>query len=62
MNIVGRLTRDAQVRTLDNGKAVVNFSVAVNDSYKDKQGEQVQRVEYFNCAYWVSTGGSQSPH
>ena len=33
MNITGRLTRNAEVRTLSNEKQVVNFSVAVNDSY-----------------------------
>jgi single-strand DNA-binding protein len=56
MIIIGRLTRDAQVRTLDNGKEVVSFSVAVNDSYKDKAGERKELTEYFNCAYWISMG------
>ena len=40
MNIIGRLTRDAEVRTLSENKQVVNFSVAVNDSYKAKNGEK----------------------
>jgi len=39
MNIVGRLTENAQVQTLSNGKQVVNFSVAVNDNYRNKAGE-----------------------
>ena len=39
MNITGRLTRNAEVRTTNGGKQVVNFSVAVNDSYKNKQAE-----------------------
>lgn len=55
MNIIGRLTRDAQISTLPNDKQVVNFSVAVNDSYRNKQGERVDHTEYFNCAYWIST-------
>lgn len=55
MNIIGRLTGDALISTLPGNKKVVNFSVAVNDSYRNKQGEQVQRTEYFNCAYWIST-------
>ena len=41
MNIVGRLTENAQVQTLSNGKQVVNFSVAVNDNYRNKAGENV---------------------
>ncbi|MVZ63780.1 single-stranded DNA-binding protein [Sphingobacterium humi] len=54
MNITGRLTRDAEVRTLSNEKQVVNFSVAVNDGYKNKQGEWVEQTAYFDCAYWIS--------
>lgn len=54
MQIIGRLTRDAEVNTLPNDKQVVNFSVAVNDSYSNKQGEKVKLTEYFNCAYWLS--------
>jgi len=55
MNIIGRLTRDAQISTLPNDKQVVNFSVAVNDSYRNNQGERVELTEYFNCSYWIST-------
>ena len=54
MNITGRLTRDAEVRTLSNKKQVVNFSVATNDSYRNKQGERVEQTTYFDCAYWIS--------
>ncbi len=53
MNIVGRLTRDARISTLDNGKQVVNFSVAVNERYRNKQGERVELTEFFECAYWI---------
>jgi len=55
MNIIGRLTRDAQISTLPSDKQVVNFSVAVNESYRNKQGERVEHTEYFDCAYWLST-------
>ena len=54
MNITGRLTRDAEVRTTSNGKQVVNFSVAVNDSYKNKQGERVEQTAFFDCSYWIT--------
>ena len=55
MNIIGRLTRDAEVKTLKNEKQVVNFSIATNNSYRDKQGERVEQTTYFDCAYWLST-------
>lgn len=54
MNIIGRVTKDAQVRTLSDSKQVVNFSVATNESYRNKQGERVEQTTYFECAYWIS--------
>ena len=54
MNITGRLTRDAEVRTTSQDKQVVNFSVATNDSYKNKQGERIEQTTYFDCSYWIT--------
>ena len=55
MEIIGRLTADAKVSTLKDDRKVVNFSVAVNDSYKPKGIEQpVKTVNYFNCSYWIN--------
>jgi single-strand DNA-binding protein len=54
MNIIGRLTRDAEVRTTSQEKQVVNFSVAINDSYRNKQGERIEQTSYFDCSYWIS--------
>lgn len=52
MNISGRLTQDATVSKTTTGKEVVNFSVAVNDGYKNKQGEWVDKTAFIDCAYW----------
>ena len=54
MNIIGRLTKDAEVRTTPQEKKVVNFSVAINDSYRNKQGERIEQTSYFDCSYWIS--------
>jgi single-strand DNA-binding protein len=35
-----------------NDKQVVNFSVAVNDSYKT--GRTIEQTTYFDCAYWIT--------
>ena len=54
MEIIGRLTADAKVNTLMGERKVVNFSVAVNDSYKTKGTEQPVKVtNFFNCSYWM---------
>lgn len=50
MNIVcliGRLTREPEIRTTNNGLAVANFTLAV-DSGKDK-------TEFINCVAWDKT-------
>ena len=54
MTITGRLTRDAEVRTTSQDKQVVNFSVATNDSYRNKQGERIEQTTYFDCSYWIT--------
>ncbi|WON94320.1 single-stranded DNA-binding protein [Sphingobacterium sp. UGAL515B_05] len=54
MNISGRLTQDATVSKTTTGKEVVNFSVAVNDGYKNRQGEWVDNTAFIECAYWRS--------
>ncbi len=56
MNIIGRLTRDAKVYTTSKDKQVVNFSLAVNDSYRNKQGQRIEQTAYFDCTYWIGTG------
>lgn len=56
MTIVGRLTKDAQVNTLVDDRKVVNFSIAVNDTFRTKKGGQIKVTSYFNCAYWINDG------
>jgi single-strand DNA-binding protein len=54
MNITGRLTKDAKVNTLSDSRQVVNFSVAINESYKNRKGDRVEQTTFFECAYWIS--------
>jgi single-strand DNA-binding protein len=54
MNIIGRRTRNAEVRNLPKDKKVVNFSIATNENYRNKQGERIEQTTYFECSYWIS--------
>lgn len=54
MTIVGRTTKDALVKDLNDGRKVVHFSLAVNDYYRTKGGEGTKLTTFFNCSYWVS--------
>ena len=46
--LVGRLTRDPELRSLPSGKHVATFSVATNE-YRSGNGE---RTEYHPCVAW----------
>lgn len=57
MEIIGRMTSDARVNETKTGKKVVNFSIAINDSYKAKGSTEVTKiVTYVQCAYWLNPG------
>lgn len=46
--LVGRLTRDPEMRTTGTGMVVTKFSVAVNHNFTDRNGER--GVDYINCS------------
>tara|TARA_R110002096_G_scaffold232683_2_gene422600 strand:+ start:5656 stop:6033 length:378 start_codon:yes stop_codon:yes gene_type:complete len=48
--ILGRVVRK-EIKTLPTGKSVLNFSVAVNKKYKEKE-----TAVFFNCVAWEKTG------
>ena len=51
--IIGRLTRDPELRTTPNGAAVCQLSVATNFVYTSQQsGQKVEQVEYHNVVVW----------
>lgn len=51
--LLGNLGRDPEVRHLDNGRAVANFSIATTEFYKNKQGERVSTTEWHNVVLWT---------
>ena len=60
MEMTARLTGDAKISTLKNDRQVVNFSVAINDTYKAKgSNEPTKIVTYVQCDYWVNPGVAQ---
>ena len=57
VTLVGRLTKDADIRYTTSGTAVLNFSVAVNESRK--QGEQwVEEASFFDVTLFGKMGES----
>ena len=64
--ILGRLTRDPEVRMMPSGGNVVNFSLATNRVWSDKSGNRQDATEYHNivvfgrladiCSQYLSKG------
>lgn len=50
--IIGRLTRDPELRSLPSGRSVASFSVATNRQWTDAQGQKQKQVEYHNIVVW----------
>lgn len=50
--LVGRLGKDPEVRFTNGGNAVASFSLATDESYKDKSGEKVKKTEWHNIVVW----------
>ena len=52
VTLIGNLGKDPEVRHLESGAVVAKFSVATNESYKDKQGEWQNLTEWHNITAW----------
>lgn len=48
--LVGRLTKDPELRYTTNGVAVVSFNLAVNRQFTNSQGER--EADFINCVIW----------
>lgn len=48
--LVGRLTKDPDLRYTPNGVAVANFTVAVNRPFTNQQGNR--EADFINCVIW----------
>ena len=44
MLFTGRLTANAEVKAVKNDKQVINFTVAINQKWKNKQGEKKEKT------------------
>jgi len=50
--LVGRLGRDPEVRFTSSGQPVANFSMATDETYKDRAGERQKRTEWHKIVVW----------
>lgn len=50
--LVGRLTRDPEIRTTPSGQSVASVSLATNRFWKDKNGQRQDQTEFHNVILW----------
>ena len=50
--LVGNVGKDPEVRYLENGVAVAQFSLATSETFKDKSGNRTSRTEWHNIVLW----------
>ncbi|HFU4201839.1 TPA: single-stranded DNA-binding protein [Streptococcus suis] len=48
--LVGRMTRDAELRYTPSNQAVATFTLAVNRNFKNQDGER--EADFVNCVIW----------
>ncbi len=50
--LIGNLGKDPEVRAIEGGRKVVQFSLATTESFKDKQGNKCDNTEWHNIVFW----------
>ncbi|MEK7103310.1 MAG: single-stranded DNA-binding protein [Patescibacteria group bacterium] len=50
--LIGRLTKDPEMRTTPSGQQVASFSMATNRYYNDPAGQRQEKVEFHNVTAW----------
>ncbi len=51
-SFIGNVGKDPEVKYSQAGTAVANFSIACNETWKDKNGEKQERTEWVRCVAW----------
>ena len=54
--LMGNLTRDPELRTTPTGQNVCSFSLAVNRTWRNADGEQQEAVDFIDCNAWGKPG------
>ncbi|OIP51185.1 MAG: single-stranded DNA-binding protein [Flavobacteriaceae bacterium CG_4_8_14_3_um_filter_34_10] len=48
VQLIGRLGQEPEIITFTDGNKIAKFSLATDDSYKDKDGKKVERTDWHN--------------
>lgn len=54
VTLIGNLGKDPEIRTLESGVSRANFTLATNESYKDRNGNWQKSTEWHDIVMWRS--------
>jgi len=52
VQLIGNLGKDPEIKTFENDKKMVRFTIATNESYKDQNGEKKTITQWHNVIAW----------
>jgi len=55
VQLIGNVGNTPEIKNLESGKKVVNFSLATNDFYRNSKGEKMQDTQWHNLVAWGKT-------
>ncbi len=54
--LLGNLTADPETRSTPSGQSVTSFSLAVNRTWNDANGQRQEETSFINCTAWGQRG------
>ncbi len=55
VSLIGRLGAQPELVTFESGRTLARFSIATNESYKDKSGKWQDQTQWHNIVAWGKT-------
>jgi single-strand DNA-binding protein len=52
VQLIGNLGQDPEMKTLENGKKVIHFTLATRDEFKNGDGQKVSETTWHNIVAW----------
>ena len=60
--LIGNITRETELKVTQSGKSVCNFTVAVNNRHKSRDGEVENNALFMRCTLWGERAEKLQPY
>lgn len=60
--VAGRISQDAELKSLPSGQSLAKFSVATSSTWVDKDGQKKESTEFHNLTIWGKRADSLTPY